>query len=222
MQRPLFVLVAAAVLGAAGCGNDDDGGAAASAPPGISGTLFGQPFTAADSSALVLPASGCNVLGFNANATGLVLGFGSFQGLCSFVTQNAGCANKANATLATVVIVRANALGGNPGPVQPGTYGVAASTPLPDTQGNITIAQAIAAKNDATCQPPAATPRATSGTVRIDAIGTRVTGTADLTFASGDRLAGTFDVPVCAFQTDVCTVLSGMLGPTCTGTPACL
>jgi hypothetical protein len=206
MLRSVAAAAAAALL-VAGCGDDDT--PAASAPPGISGTLFGQPFTPADSSALVLSSSTCSFSGISANATGLLIGFGSFQGLCSFVTQNATCGNKANATIATLLVVRANVLpGATAAPVQPGTYTISAATPTPDAQGNVTVPAALVVKNDAACNNPSGTPEATSGTIRIDSIGARITGSADLTFEGGGRLAGAFDVPVCGFQTDVCTVLA--------------
>jgi hypothetical protein len=50
---------------------------------------------------------------------------------------------------------------------------------------------------------------ATAGSIRIDAVGERVTGAADLVFDDGSRVAGRFDAPACAFRTDVCSALSG-------------
>jgi hypothetical protein len=220
MLRPLAALAAAALV-LASCGDDDDGGAAAPPQQGVSGTAAGQPFTAADISALSLSQETCELAGVSASATGLLLGFGTFQGLCTFVTQNQGCANKANATIVTALIVRANVLGGNPGPVGPGTYVVGGSTPLPDAQGNVTIPQALVVRNDATCQDTSGTPTATSGTIQITSAGARIAGTVDLTFEDGGRVTGSFDVPACGFQTDVCTVLAGG-GPTCPAQPPCL
>jgi hypothetical protein len=205
MLRSLVAAAAAALLVTA-CGDSDDGGPAP--PPGISGTVSGQPFTPADASALVLSAATCDFDGTAANATGLLIGFGSFHGLCALVTGHAGCANKANATIVTALLVRANVVGGDAGPVRPGTYTVSAQTPVPDAQGNITIPQALISKTDAACGTPQI-PVAIGGTIRIDAIGPNVTGSADLTFDDGSRVAGDFSTPACGFQTDVCTALAG-------------
>jgi hypothetical protein len=86
---------------------------------------------------------------------------------------------------------------------------------VPDAQGTITIPQALVVTTDAVCASPP-NPLATSGNVRIDEIGARIKGSVDLTFDDGSRLAGAFDVPACAFQTDACTVLAG---GNCTTTP---
>jgi hypothetical protein len=218
MLRPLVASVAAVLL-LASCGDDDNGGAPA--PPAaraVAGTLLGQPFTAADASALVLSRATCAFDGVNASATGLVLGFSSFSGLCSFVTQNQLCASRANAAIVTVLILRANLLG-NAAPVQAGTYTISAATPSPDAQGNIVVAQAIGSRTDAVCATPAGTPEATSGTVRIDSVGATIAGSVDLVFPDGGRVAGPFSVPACGFQTDVCAAMQGL---SCPGQRACL
>jgi hypothetical protein len=215
----LLGLLAAATLTLASCGDDDDDGAPAPAPQqGVTGTVGGQPFTAVDTSALRLGEEVCAIGGVAANASGLLLGFGTFQGLCAFVTQNQGCGSKANATIVTVLVARANITGASPGPVQPGTYTIAASTPAVDSQGNVLVADGLAIRNGATCTD-AALPEVTGGTVQLTTVGTRVAGSVDLTFADGGRVAGSFDVPACGFQTDVCTVLAG---GDCVGEPPCV
>jgi hypothetical protein len=205
MHRSLAAAFAA--LLAASCGSSDDS-PAASTPPSLRGTVLGQPFTPADSSALVLGQATCSFEGVTASATGLVVGFGSFAGLCGFVTQTQACGAKANATIVNLLLVRANVLGRTATPVQPGTYALGGGNPVPDAQGNVTVAQAFVTKTDATCGEPSGTPVATAGTIRIDAVGTRVTGFADLTFPDGGRVTGTFDAAACGFQTDVCTAVS--------------
>ncbi len=208
MLRSLAAATAAALV-VAGCGSSDDNTPAASTPPKLSGTIFGQPFTPVDASALVLSQASCSFEGTTASATGLVVGFGSFSGLCDFVTQNKTCGTKANATLVNLLLVRANVIGGTASAVQPGTYTISATTPTPDAQGNITVAQVVPTKTDAACATPPSTPTATGGTITIGTVSARVTGSADVTFSDGGRVSGTFDVPVCGFQTDVCTALSG-------------
>src|SRR5512133_859822 len=110
MLRPLAASAAALLL-LASCGDDGDGAAAPPAARPVSGTVLGQPFTAADATAVVLSRASCAFDGITASATGLVLGFSSFAGLCSFATQGQLCADKANATVVTALIVRANVLG---------------------------------------------------------------------------------------------------------------
>jgi hypothetical protein len=108
----------------------------------------------------------------------------------------------------TALLVRANVVGGTAAPVQPGTYTVSAHTPAPDLQGNITVPQAIISKTDAACHMPQI-PVAVSGTITIDTIGANVTGSIDLAFDDGSRVAGAFSSPACGFQMDVCTALAG-------------
>ncbi len=206
MHRSLAAAFAALLV--ASCGSSDSS-PAASTPPSLGGTVLGQPFTPADASALVLGEGTCSFEGTTASATGLVVGFGSFAGLCNFVTQTQSCGTKANATIVNLLLVRANVLGRTATPVQPGTYALGGGNPVPDAQGNLTVAQAFVTKTDAACGEPSGAPVATAGTIRIDAVGTRVTGSADLTFPDGGRVSGTFDVPACGFQTGVCAALSG-------------
>ncbi len=216
MLRSLAVTTAVVLTG---CGSSSSG--AASAPPGLSGTVLGQPFTPADSSALALSQATCSFSGAPASATGLLIGFGSFQGLCAFVTQHQTCGAKANATILGLLVVRANVTGGSPGPVQAGTYTIVSTsaTPTPDAQGNITIAQAVVTKTDSACATPSTTPVATTGTITITSVGANITGSADVTFSDGSHVAGSFNAPACAFRTDVCTVLSGGSCPTNTCVP---
>jgi hypothetical protein len=102
-----------------------------------------------------------------------------------------------------------------PGAVRPGTFTIGA-TPVPDAQGNVTVADAVGIRTDAACAEPTAAPGVTGGTVTLTAIGARVTGSVNLTFSDGGRVAGSFDVPACGFQTDVCTLLDAT---SCTTSP---
>jgi hypothetical protein len=208
-----------AVLFLAACG---DSSSSSPAPPPASsfgGTVGGKPFVPADASALVLSEATCAFGGTSASATGVAIGFGSFTGLCTFLTQHQGCAEKANATIVNLLVVRANVVGGKAGPVQPGTYNVSASTPVPDPTGNVTVAQAFVSRTDSSCAGPASAPTATKGTIRIDAVGAAIVGFADLTFDDGSHVAGTFSVSACGFQTDVCAALAGFGCATVTCVP---
>jgi hypothetical protein len=221
MPRPLFVAAAAAALVLTSCGDDNKGAPAPPPATPLSGTVLGRPFTSADATALVLPPSSCDLygLGVPVSTTGLVIGFGSFQGLCSVATQTKFCdgGGKANATIVTVEILRINVADKTATPVRPGTYTIFAT---PHPAGDLEheqVVDAYAERTDATCggQPlPAA-----SGTVRIDAVGASVTGAVDLTFPDGGKLTGPFSAPACGFRTDVCTVLEGR---DCTGAPVCV
>lgn len=204
-----LVVAAASALALGGCGGSSSS-SSSSAPPGVSGTILGQPFTAADASALELSPATCAFDGVNANATGLVVGFGSFSGLCSFVSQHQSCGTKASATTVTVIVVRANVAGGTAPPVQPGTFTIGGASPLPDAQGNVTVAQGIVSKTDASCAQPPNIPDVVSGTVTIGAVGARTSGSVSLGLSDGGKVAGSFDVPTCTgFRTDVCTAVAG-------------
>jgi len=217
MLRPL-VAATAAVLLLAGCGDDSP---APSGPSPFSGTIFGQPFTPAEGSGLTLSETTCTIEGTTGSGTGLAIrfgnGFGSVPGLCPFVQSNGVCANKANATTVDLLVARANLSGGTAGPVQPGTYTISA-IPSTDGQGNVILATARITKTGAApdCGTPTATFDATSGTIRIDAIGSHIVGSASLTFPSGGgTLSGSFDVPTCALAVDVCSALSCTTPATC-------
>jgi hypothetical protein len=190
------------------------------------GTVLGQPFTPVDGSALVLGEKTCTVAGFQASTTGVLLGFGSFQGLCSFVTSTQFCGVKANSTFVTALVARANVLGRTAPAVVPGTYSVAATIPSPDAQGDVSVVSAVIARTGTApvCEETLGAPEATSGTVRIDSISdSRITGTVDLTFEGGSRVQGAFDVVRCGFQTDVCAVLAAGEGECSGGTdPVCV
>lgn len=196
-----------AVLLLAACGSSSSKPAAAP-PPSLGGTVGGQSFAPVDASALVLGEATCSFQGTNASATALAIGFGSFTGMCDLVTRTQGCGSKASARIVNLLVLRANVLGRTAGPVQPGTYTVDAS-PTPDPSGDVSVAQAFITHTDASCGEPSGRPLATSGTIRIDAAGAHVTGSADLTFDDGSHVAGGFDVPACGFHTDVCTALAG-------------
>jgi hypothetical protein len=203
-------ICAVAALLLAACGSSSSSGAAAP-PPAFGGTVGGKAFSPADSSALVLGEASCTFQGTTASATGIVVGFGSFSGLCNLVTQTKSCGTKAGATIVNLLVVRANATPGQRAtPVQPGTYPVA-GTPTPDATGSFTVAQAFITQTGAapSCTQPATTPVGRSGTIKIDAVGARVTGSADVTFDDGSHVSGSFDVAACGFQTDVCSALTG-------------
>jgi hypothetical protein len=192
-----LVLLAAAGLSAGG------------GPPVLHGTLGGEDFVPVDSSALVLGEATCSFLGARASAAGLGLGFGSFPGMCGLATETRRCGKKARATVVSLLLVRANVAGGPAGAVGPGTYAVGEGDPAPDAAGSFTVAQAFVSRTDDACAEPAGRRIATAGTIRIDAVGERVTGAADLVFDDGSRVAGRFDAPACALRTDVCSALSG-------------
>lgn len=210
MLRPLAAAAAALVLAA--CGDSNNTPAPAPMTP-LAGTIMGQPFTPAEATALVLSQEAtCTYSSITATATGIAFGFSSTTGLCAFVAQYGSCTNRANATTVSILVVRANtADGGHPGPVQPGTYAVYTGFGLPGTdgQGNLIFAIADITKTiDDMCHEPSNIPSPTGGTVRIDAIGDHITGSADIRFSDGSRVTGSFDVPTCAFTTDVCAALA--------------
>lgn len=205
MRRIAAALVLVGVLGACGDDDGDDG------PAGLGGTVIGQPFEPRDGAAVRLTEEAClfdTELGeIEANAAALLLGFGSFDGLCEVAQQAAACGGKANATTVNVLVLRANVLGGAAGAVQPGTYPISLDTPAPDAQGGIVFATALVSRTDAACDDTSGLVEPTGGSVTIESITDRVTGSADVTFSDGGSVSGRFDVPVCGFSTDVCTGL---------------
>jgi hypothetical protein len=205
MRRIASALVLVGVLGA--CGGDDDGGE----PAGLRGTVLGQPFDPSDGAAVRLTEEVClfetDLADVEANASALLVGFGTYGGLCDVAQQTQACGGKANATTVSVLVLRANVLGGAAGAVEPGTYSISLESPTPDAQGRITFATALVSRTDAACADTSGAVEPTGGSVTIDRISDRVTGNANVTFTDGGSVSGPFDVPFCAFSTDVCTGL---------------
>jgi hypothetical protein len=202
-----------AALPLAGCGSS--GGGQTQQP--ISGTILGAPFTPAGAAALVVAPSLCN-LGTDASLTGVVLGFASFADVCGFAATSQLCGDKASALVVPVIVARARvATAGAVPPLGPGTY-VHAEIPVLDGNGFMSVVEANVIRTlDTSCTHPAVEPELASGTVRLDVLdATRAAGSADLVFTDGSTLAGTFDVPVCAYQADLCGLVTGACS-----TPAC-
>jgi hypothetical protein len=209
MRRPVLAVLAGAALAACGGGSSST---PSPPPPPISGKIFGAPFTPVEGAALELQQATCAIEGVTATATGVLVGFGSFAGLCGVAGQTRGCGGKANATVVNLFVIRANVARGTPAPLAAATYQVTSGTPVVDAQRNATIASAVAVRTDNACVETTASPTATGGTIRLDVVSaSRVAGVADLTFDNGDTFSGAFDVAVCSVQMDVCTALA----PTC-------
>lgn len=216
MRRILLATTTAAALLGCGGGSKDqgpvDGGPPAQLPTGTGGAAFAM----SDAGAVGIPPTTCNVGGFNVSASGLLIGFTSFGGVCDFARAHGLCDEKASASQVAVVIVKAGLFQAQ-SPVGPGTYTFVAS-PSPDASGNLVQLSAEISHTDAAC---ASTPvEVTAGSVTItSATGSRVVGTANLTFADGSTLSGAFDVGTCAYSLDLCGLVNGT---SCTGTPACV
>lgn len=215
MGRILVTAATAALLGCGGGSKDKgpvDGGPPAQLPTGTGSAAF----TISDAGAIGIPPTTCNFSGFNVSAAGLLVGFTSYGGVCDFARAHGLCDEKASAYQVVVIIVKAG-LVQTQSPVGPGTYTFDAS-PSPDVNGNLVQVSAEIIHTDAAC---ASIPvEVTSGSVTItSASGSRVVGTADLTFTDGSTLSGAFDVGTCAYSVDLCGLVNGT---SCTGTPACV
>jgi hypothetical protein len=217
MRRAAAALVITGVMAACGGGGDGGGDGA---PAGVSGTVLGQPFDPRDGGAIRLTEEAClfdtNLGQIQANASALLVGFGTFEDLCGFAQRAAACGEKANATIVNVIVLRANVLGGSAAPIQAGTYAISAAnaTPAPDAQGNVTFATAIVSRSDATCTDTSGNLSTTGSSITLEQVGPdRVTGSANVTFSDGGSVSGRFDVPVCAFSTDVCSGLGAGCDP---------
>lgn len=215
-MRKCFITAATATLLA--CGGSSGGGGGGGGGP-LSGTLAGAPFTPTDGGAIVVAPTTCTVGSVTIHVSALLIGFGSFSGLCSFAQTNGLCADKANA-----IIVSNNILKGGlvqtPTAVGPGDYTVTTGTAVPDANGNFTVAPGNYNKTNATCVSVNSSSANPGGKITISSVtSTNVTGTmANVTFADGSYLNGSFDVPICSVTVDICALLNNTL---CT-TRACI
>ncbi len=211
MRRRVILAVTTALVA---CGSSGGGTGA------LSGTLAGAPFNPIEGGALIVPPTDCTVslpgVGTsNVHFSGLLIGFGSYAGLCNFITTNGQCAEKANATLVNVEIVKGG-LSQTQNAVGPGTYPVTTGNPTPDANGNFKIAAGAYNKASTTCASTSASD-ANAGAITVSSVtSTTVTGSvADLVFADASHLNGDFTVPICNFSFNLCALLNN----TCTSTP---
>ena len=214
MQRWL-VAVATAVLVSCGSSSSSNptynGGIKGTPPSGSAGFAF----TPVDGAALTVNPTSCTIQGVGtAHVAGLLLGFSSFSGMCSFVQQHGvGCLDggKASATSVGIAIFHADAVSASA--IAPGTYTMNAQVPagatgLIVTEGSVTV-------TNATCVDSGPAPTAISGTVTItSASAAEVTGSVNLTWAGG-AFSGPFDLVGCSASVDVCGLANGTA--TCSG-----
>jgi hypothetical protein len=210
MRRRVIVAVTAALVA---CGSSGGGTA-------LSGTLAGAPFSPIEGGALIVPPTDCTVslpgVGTsNVHFSGLLIGFGSYAGLCNFIATNGQCAEKANATLANVEIVKGG-LSQTQSGVAPGTYPVTTGNPTPDANGNFKVVAGAYNKTSTTCASTSASD-ANAGAITVSSVtSTTVTGSvANLVFDDASHLNGDFTVPICNFTFDLCARFNA----TCTSTP---
>jgi len=209
MRRPM---AAAVLVALAGCGG---GGGSGSGPGGggsLAGTLQGSAFLPVEGSALVVPPTGCPISGGTGYGSALILGFSNFAGLCTFAQQSQICDDKANVVFFTVTVIKAGLTPQTP--VGAGTY------PVGTSSASLAVDSSYNRTNAACVHSEPVTLTAT-GTVTISSIGAgRVAGSADVTFSDGSRMAGSFDVPVCSYQADLCAIASGTC--TCSTASCCI
>jgi len=180
------------------------------------GTLGGTSFAPAETGALVIPPTTCIQGATSMHFSGLLLGFSSYTGLCSFVqTHGALCADKASATLASVDILKGNAAQ-TPSAVGPGDY-PATGNPYTDQDGNAVVAESTYSKTNGTCASTGSD--SSGGSIHIATVtATNVTGTLNnVVFGDGSNLNGTFNAAICNYSLNLCDFLND----TCT-TPVCV
>jgi hypothetical protein len=177
-MRLVVVLASAALV--TSCGGGDSSSSPGTAT--LTGTVRGKSFTPGDATAAVISFT---VNGRPGKAAAIALT--SATGLCSTLT-----AGKEPRSTQYLVLTPFNL---QPDfspttPTAPGAYQVGALT--------LQNGAALFSATDAACQVTLAnTVRASTGTITLTTVGSRYTGSYDLTFEFGDRITGTFDAPVC-------------------------
>lgn len=211
MIRPLALslTVFVAACGGGGGGGGDGGGGGnpnGGGTPGpvtaaveVTGALSFQPagWVAASST-----ASPCGITGTSTSA--VVLLATSYPLTCGTVAEN-----RANSTQLVIVIARTGQGGQPAGPIEPRAYALRQDTPAGEPVAFVGVR-----KKDASCGDDPASlfgGSARSGTVTITAVGATVDGTVDALLNNGDRVAGTFSIPVCTGATgaDVACIGAG-------------
>lgn len=217
MRQVLAACTVSIVLAACGdSGSDNPPLPQCPAPAAPSGTLAGSggglgTFTPAEMEALVAGPTTCTVFGNTVSVAGIFLGFTSYQGICNLLTQYGVCFDKANGTIVGVQIANAS-VPQLPAQVPgPGTYAVG-------TVGT-TVTSAGYSRTGASCASPARSSANDGDTITIDAVtSTQVTGSANLTFADGSTLSGTFTAARPQVSVNVCQ-LANQIAAGCTTRP---
>jgi hypothetical protein len=180
-------------------------------------TIGGQAIQVPQLAAVVLPSKACpNPLGGippTINEGALFVAFSNHPDLLGRLTDP--CTVYQNDALAFAGTIKIDALGGS-ADVGPGTYAWSTNPPA--------ITTGIVGQADASCKPIAGVPQPSGGRVVVKAVGaSSVTGSVDLTLQNGGSLRGDFDAPVVTppASLDICSLASGQVLPSCTGTPAC-
>ena len=175
--RTAFAVSALAAALACGGGSSSTSGSAT-----LSGTIRGQAMSPKDATAANLSFSGNGVPGRAA-----VIGITTAAGICPELT---GGKEPKNAQYLVLTAFQVQPNFSAAPPPAPGVYSVGALA--------IESAVAVFAATDAACHDVASSDSvATSGSVTFTAVGSRYTGTFDLTFGFGDHVTGTFDAPIC-------------------------
>ena len=177
MRLAGILVVAAAVVSCGGGSSSSNPGTAT-----LSGTVRGNSFTPRDATAAVIS--------FNANGRpgkAAAIAITSATGLCSSLT-----AGKEPRSTQYLVLT--------PFKVQPDFSPTTPPAPGAYQVGGPTLENgaAVFSATDGACHATLAnTVTASTGTITLTAVGSRYTGSYDLTFEFGDRITGTFDAPVC-------------------------
>lgn len=175
-------------------------------------------FSPADQGVLVVPATPCTAPAPALTFTGLLFGFSSFTGLCGFAQDTALCGDVASSTVVTVSVLRGRDASPDPAPIGPGTYPISLTgLPTLELDGSRILALADVTKTAAACAEPAVYPDVTAGTLILTSVtATAVAGSVDVSFSDGSRFLRSFDLPVCNYVPNVCSILDdSCTAPTC-------
>lgn len=174
MKKVLASVCPFVLIAVAGCSSSSNGGGGSSSVSGKAG------------SSSVATTDTISLVGTQTNNGVQVAFAGAFitnvSGSCAVIQRNG---NPRNTTALSLVVATQGAS------VPAGSYTVGA-------QGQSSAAEASYEATDSNCNKTT-NEKATGGTITLTTVSsTTVTGTFDVTFASGDHLTGNFTAPVCS------------------------
>jgi hypothetical protein len=226
-MRKTIALCVVSVLAA--CGSDST-----PAPTTVTGSINGSAFTQRDQAAFLGSGNNCalDVSPVPVGVSVAVAELTDYAGVCTATTT---CSLKASSKSVTLIIARANILGGSAPGFANGSYGFidlaviagggTPTLPNPDTGGGLPIFTAIVTEIGAapTCLPTAIP--VTAGTLTVTgSSSTSISGTVSLTLGgSAGTLTGGFSASTCAGVPafDACAALGGILGGAGAGLDFC-
>ncbi len=210
------LVLAAAAIAMAACGSSNT-----NTTSGVSGTVGGSSFSAAETVAMFVSPTTCGLPAVGEKpltAVGIV--FSTVSGMCSTLSglSAASCTFPKNDRSVMVILARFPTVGTATPSIDPGDYVLTNSLSIPSdlntTTGVATIGYAQSFTTDASCTSTTkkASASAASKIHLAEVSASKVSGTADITLEDGSHIQGDFTATMCGSLPNVCDLATATSG----------